>query len=44
MGVVLDTLRELKRQDFAGAETALLVAPQKAAYWNVVMHDVIEFP
>jgi hypothetical protein len=27
MGVVLDTVCELKRQDFAEAETALLVAP-----------------
>jgi hypothetical protein len=44
MGAVLDTLHELERQDFAGADTALLVSPQKATWWNVNMRHVIEFP
>lgn len=32
MGVVLDTSRELERQDFIGANTALLVSSQKLPY------------
>jgi hypothetical protein len=44
MGVVLDTLRELERQDFAGAGKALLVSPRKALDWSANMRHVTEFP
>lgn len=44
MDVVLDTVRELVRQDFAGADEALLVAPQKSVRWDVNMRHVIECP
>lgn len=34
MSIALDTSRELERQHFIGADTTLLVAPQKTALWR----------
>ena len=43
MGVVLDTARDLERQDFAEADEALHVSPHKDLTWSVNMRQVIEF-
>jgi hypothetical protein len=43
MGVVLDTLHELERQDFAGADKELLVTSQTGITWGIA-RQVIEFP
>jgi hypothetical protein len=43
MGVVLDAVRGLKRKDFAGAETASLVAPVKMVLVHSVVMDALSF-
>jgi hypothetical protein len=46
MGVELNTVRELKRQDFAEVDTASLAVPQKfmGIFNGFVEVDVDEFP
>lgn len=43
MSVVLDTLRELERQDFTGADKELLATSQTGVMWAIA-RQVIEFP
>lgn len=38
-----DTARELRRQNFGGANVASLVAPQKGFIWNFTEPEVTEY-